>query len=94
MKHDLQSNSVTRGRIVGTCLRCGKSGVSKDEECTAPITVRVRVSEQQVTRREWDDTMRAALAGLIARDDSRTSSYDQLVMQAHIYAQAAHGKRP
>lgn len=66
----------------------------KKEEFPPPSFLTVNVPEHRVTRREWDDTMRAALVGLIARDDSRTSSYNQLVMQARIYAHAAHGERP
>lgn len=66
----------------------------KKEKDEAPRSYTVQVPEHRVTRREWDDTMRAALAGLIARDDSRTRSYAQLVMLARIYASEAHGERP
>ena len=51
--------------------------------------------EHRVTRREWDNTMRAALAGLIASGKQfGDGSYGAVVMQARIYAQAAHGERP
>lgn len=47
----------------------------------------------RVTRKEWDATMRAALSGLIARQDD-AMSYSQTIAHARVYAYHAHGVRP
>lgn len=49
----------------------------------------------RVTRAEWDHTMRAALAGLIASGERvGDGSYASAIMHARIYAETAHGERP
>lgn len=65
------------------------------EKKTQPPDPRLpaEVQKHPVSRKEWDDTFRAALTGIIARGTA-TASYPEMVNQARIWAYFAHGERP
>lgn len=70
--------------------------MGKKRKETGPLAWPPRPPElpvHQVSRQEWDNTMRAALAGIVASGDANLS-YQQAVAHARVYAETAHGGRP